>query len=246
MKKTLLTLSIALLSMQLWAQAPTASPGKVTSTSPIKAKTDSASFVSTPSGSAIGLILSSNGVGLQFAQNLGGAKMLAVRVGGMYMPFKLTNLEYAFDGTKLLINGEIKLGSIQALVDFHPFKNAFKITGGLAYMLTDITAVARVKDSVAQGDIMISPDEVGNINVGVKVGPICPYIGIGFGRAVPKSRASFNFEIGGYYITKPQVSFQATGMLSPTSSQEKVLQDNMKGFTFLPMINFSINFKITK
>jgi hypothetical protein len=229
------------MSLQTWAQSPVAFDGQTT-----KIKIDETPLTNTPSGSAIGLTLSTNGIGLQFAQNIGGAKMLAVRAGGMYMPFKLTNYEYNFDGTKLMINGDIKLGSIQALVDFHPFKNAIKITAGLAYMLSDINATAKVKDSVSQGDIMISPDEVGQIDVGIKVGPICPYLGIGFGRAVPKTRFSFNFEIGGYYITRPQVSFKASGMLEPTSSQEIVLQDNMKGFTWLPMLNFGFNFKIGK
>lgn len=197
-------------------------------------------------GSALGLILSTNGVGLQFAQNINPAKTLTVRVGGMYMPIGLTNYEYNFDGQILVINGDIKLGAVQALVDFHPFKNAFKLTGGIAYMLTDITATAVVRDSVKQGDIMISPEEVGKIDVGIKVGPICPYIGIGFGRAVPKTRFSFNFEIGGYYINQPNISFKATGMLEPSSANETVLQDNMSGYNWLPMMNFGFNFKIGK
>lgn len=246
MKRTLLTLSCLIISVQLWAQVTTNSKSVEFTASSNKTEAITKAEVSGNKGSAIGLNLATNGVGLQFAQNIGDAKMLAVRVGGMYMPLKLTNYEYNFDGTKLIINGDIKLGSIQALVDFHPFKNAIKITGGLAYMLSDINATAKVKDSVSQGDIMISPDEVGQIDVGIKVGPICPYVGIGFGRAVPKTRFSFNFEIGGYYITKPQVSFKASGMLEPTSSQEIVLQDNMKGFTWLPMMNFGFNFRIGK
>jgi len=246
MKKTLLTLSYLFICVQLWGQAPTNSKPVEATASSTKTEAMVKAEESVNKGSAIGLNLATNGIGLQFAQNIGGTKMFAIRAGGMYMPFKLTNYEYNFDGTKLVINGDIKLGAIQALVDFHPFKNALKITGGLAYLLTNINATAQVKDSVSQGDIMISPDEVGQIDVGIKVGPICPYIGLGFGRAVPKTRFSFNFEIGGYYITKPQVSFKTSGMLEPTSSQEKVLQDNMKGFTWLPMMNFGFNFKIGK
>jgi len=246
MKKTLLTLFAMAICLHSWAQAPTNTKPVEQTPAATKSEAEAKASEGGNPGSAIGLIISTNGVGLQFAQNIGGAKMLAVRVGGMYMPFKLTNFEYDFDGTKLVINGDIKLGSVQALVDFHPFKNAFKITGGIAYMLTDMSAVAMVKDSVEQGDIMISPDEVGKIDVGMKVGPICPYIGIGFGRAIPRSRASFNFEIGSYYISHPEVTFKASGMLEPTSANEKVIQDNVKGLSWLPMMNFGINFKIGK
>ncbi len=246
MKKPILTLCSLLVTLHLWAQAPTNTKPVEQTTPATKSEAEAKASEGGNPGSAIGLIISTNGVGLQFAQNLGGAKMLAVRVGGMYMPLKLTNYEYDFDGTKLVINGDVKLGAVQALIDFHPFKNAFKITGGIAYMLTDMNAIAKVKDSVQQGDIMISPDEVGKIDVGMKVGPICPYVGIGFGRAIPRSRASFNFEIGGYYITHPEVTFKASGMLEPTSANETVIQDNVKGLSWLPMMNFGINFKISK
>jgi hypothetical protein len=240
MKKLFLLLTCVIFTHTVWAQTPTATPIS-TDSSKINISTTGGN-----PGSAFGLILSTNGVGLQFAQNIGGAKMLAVRVGGMYMPYKLTNLEYDFDGTVLVINGDIKLGSVQALVDFHPFKNAFKITGGLAYMLSDMNATAFLKDSVKQDEITISPEEAGKIDVGVKIGPLCPYLGIGFGRAIPKSRVSFNFEVGGYYITHPEITFVATGMLEPSSSNEKIIQDNVKGYSWLPMMNFSLNFKLGK
>lgn len=245
MKKLLLSLSCLLVSLSGFAQTPKKADSTTTvaaTKSEAVAKLDEGGNP----GSAIGFNLSTDGVGLQFAQNITGNKKLAIRVGGMYLPLKLTNFEYDFDGTVLVVNGDIKLGALQALVDFHPFGNAFKLTGGIAYMLTDITAIAMVKDSVKQGDISLSPEEVGKIDVGMKVGPICPYVGIGFGRAVPKTRFSFNFEIGSYYITKPEVTFKATGMLEPSSSNEKVLQDNMSGYSWLPIVNFGFNFKISK
>lgn len=154
MNKIILPLFIVVFRLHSVAQTPTTAAPQLT-----PSKIDSIKVFSEPSGTSIGLIISSNGIGLQFAQNLGGAKILAVRVGGMYMPLKLNNFEYDFDGTKLVINGDLKLGAVQALLDFHPFKNAFKITGGIAYMLTDMSAIATVKDSVKQGDIMLSPDQ---------------------------------------------------------------------------------------
>jgi len=243
MKQKLLILAILCLGAN-FSQGQSKDSTK-TATRPTAAEVAAKTGTGNP-GSAIGLNIATNGFGLQFAQNINSSNTLAVRVGGMYMPISLTNFEYDFEGTVLVINGDIKLGSVQALIDFHPFKNAFKITGGLAYMLTDVVALANVKDSVKQGEITLSPAQVGNIDVGLKVGPLCPYIGIGFGSAVPKTRFSFNFEIGGYYITQPQVTFKATGMLEPTSANEKVIQDNMRGYDWLPMINFGFNFRIGK
>ncbi|OYU94275.1 MAG: hypothetical protein CFE21_16955 [Bacteroidetes bacterium B1(2017)] len=243
MKKLLLNLACALLALNVGAQAPTPAPAPPAAAAP---STTIEPLATGNKGTAIGLIISTDGVGLQFAQNLNAKKNLAIRVGGMYIPYTLSNFAYNFDGTDLLINGDIKLGAFQAIFDYHPFSNAFKLSGGAAYMLSAISATAMVKDSVKQGDISISPDEVGKIDVGLKVGPICPYVGLGFGRAVPRSRFSFNFELGAYYINQPQVSFKASGMLEPTSSQQKVLQDNMSGYNWLPIMNFGFNFKIGK
>ncbi|MCF8255097.1 MAG: hypothetical protein K9H61_03375 [Bacteroidia bacterium] len=243
MRKLIFTLVTFFIGFSVLAQTPNPPSNQTKSTSP---KTDSTQLNLGPAGTSFGLMVSTNGAGLQFSQNLGKNKMFALRLGGLYLPYKLTNFENDFEGTTLVINGDVKLGSLQALIDFHPFKNAFKITSGVAYLLTDVSAIATVKDSVQQGDILLSPDEVGKIDVGMKVGPICPYLGIGFGRAIPKSKVSFNFEIGGYYISQPEVTFKATGMLEPSSANETIIKNNVKGLSWLPIVNFSLNFKISK
>lgn len=245
MKKLLLSYFLVLTTSVLLAQTPPSNPAPApagASNPAAAATTDDAS----KKGSAIGFNLSTDGVGLQFAQNLNTKRNIAVRVGGMYLPYTITNMEFDFDGTVLVMNGDVKLGSLQALFDYHPFNNAFKLTGGVAYMLTNVSATALSRDSVKMGEIMLSPTEIGKIDVGVKVGPICPYVGLGFGRAVPKSRFSFNFEVGAYYINQPKITFAATGMLEPSSVNEKVLQSNVSGYKWLPLMNFGFNFRLGK
>lgn len=197
-------------------------------------------------GTALGLNLGTNGVGIQLAQNIGMKRMLAVRVGATYFPFTISNLEYDMNGTKVILNGDLKLGAISAMFDFHPFQNAFKLTAGMGYMMTGVNTTGLLKDSTQQGDIMLSPKEVGEIKLDINVPKLCPYVGIGFGRAVPKTRFSFNFEVGAYYMGHPELTFKTTGMLEPTSSQEVIMQDNVSGISWLPQMNFSFNFKLGK
>ncbi len=196
-------------------------------------------------GIGFGINFSSNGVGINLAKNLTQKGRFAIRLYGTYMPYSIKNMAFDLDKTALVINADIKLGSIGAILDIHPFGGPFKISAGYAMLLTQINATALTRDSTKQGDIMIPPDEVGKITTGITFNP-SPYVGIGFGHAVPRGRVGFNFEFGAYYVGQPKLDFKVSGMLEPTSSQESVLQNNLKGLSWLPVLNMGFNFRLTK
>jgi hypothetical protein len=190
--------------------------------------------------------LSSNGVGLELSKSLNNKGNLVARFGGSYLPVSVKKYQANFSGSVLIANADVKLGSIGLYADWHPFNNSFKITGGVAYMFTSLNGNAKLRDSTKQNDIMISPDDVGKITLEIKPGPITPYIGIGFGRAIPKTRFGVSFELGTYYIGSPSVTFETTKLLEPTSSQGAVLKDNLSGYQWLPKLAISFNFKLNK
>ena len=221
------------------------------STNPISATT---ALVEDELGShawGISLNLTTNGIGLELSKSLTTNRKLVGRLGGNYFTYDLKNYPYN-NGTKakpqyLLANANIVLGSIGAYVDWHPFGNAFKLTGGVAYLISNIKSTAQLRDSTAQGDINISPEEVGQIKAEIKPSSnIAPYIGIGFGRAIPKNRVGVSFEIGTYYMGSPNVDFYCTKMLEPTSSMKAVLSDNLSPNQWLPRLSLNINIKLSK
>ncbi|MBU3661728.1 MAG: hypothetical protein FGM41_00820 [Bacteroidetes bacterium] len=226
--KLLLSSVLSLLTLTSMAQQPATSSDK-----------------GTPPGLGLGLNLSTNGVGLQIAHTLNKQGTLAARLEGRYLPLKAENLEVDVEGTSLIADLDTKFGSMGLMVDWHPFGNAFKITGGFAILLNDISGTAITKDSTKQGDIMLAPEEVGTLTFGLKA-KASPYIGIGFGRAIPKTRFGFTFEVGSFYTGAQDVTFKATGMLEPSSSNEAVLQDNLSGLTWWPVMNFGFNFRLTQ
>jgi len=197
------------------------------------------------------LNLTSNGIGVELARSITTNRKLVARLGGNYLAYDLKDFPYN-NGSKakpqyLLANANIVLGSIGAYIDWHPFGNAFKLTGGVAYLMSKVTSTAQLRDSTPQGDIQISPDEVGQIKAEIKPSSnIAPYIGIGFGRAIPKNRVGVSFEIGTYYMGSPNVDFYCTKMLEPTSSMKTVLTDNLSPNQWLPRLSLSINVKLTK
>lgn len=233
-------LATSMLAVQLMAQTPAAKPVE-TATPPLP-ETNKAGT----NGVGFGLMFGSDGAGVSLGKCISKQGKMYVQLSGSYAPITLSEFPYSFSGKDVVIDADVKLGSISAILEYHPFGNAFKLSAGAAYMLTKINAVAFVKDSAKQGDIMISPKEVGDIQFGISTNPICPYVGIGFGRAVPRKRVAFNFEIGSYYLNKPILNFKTTGMLEPTSTQEDVMSSNLSTYKWMPSLKMGLIFKLGK
>ena len=58
---------------------------------------------------------------------------------------------------------------------------------------------------VALGDYFIMPDDEGNINARIRVSGFRPYLGLGFGRAVPHRRIGCQFDLGLQFWGSPKV-----------------------------------------
>ena len=116
------------------------------------------------------------------------------------------------------MEGSIKRVSGELLVNYYPFKKgSFFLTAG-AYFgggtllkinghsdeLKELVAEAS-KAGVVIGDYTIPVDKNGNVSGGLKVSNFRPYVGLGFGRAVPKKRLGVMFELGVQFHGKPDV-----------------------------------------
>jgi hypothetical protein len=194
-------------------------------------------------GWGVGLNLSTNGIGLEvsksFLENL-----LAVRAQGTYMSVSMKDYELAIDVQKALIDVDATNGYMGLMLDYHPFRNAFRLTVGGAYMLTEVNTSIRLKDGLVQGGITVPAEKIGKVTADLSYNNIAPYFGIGFGRAVPKKRIGFGFEMGTFYVGAPTLDFKATGLLEPTSTQGTTIQENLKDYACLPQLTFNITFRI--
>ena len=78
-------------------------------------------------------------------------------------------------------------------------------------MPADLAALAALKGTlprvgIEMGDYFLAPDNQGHVDASVKVNAVRPYVGIGFGRMVPKkSRLTCNFDMGVQFWGKPAV-----------------------------------------
>jgi hypothetical protein len=195
---------------------------------------------------AIGLKAGLPGYGGELAYNF--HDHWNVRLGGMFLQISGIEIPYDIDGREINIGLESNGAVYDIKLEYLPSKTkAFKLVAGLAYV-NNYGGKASIKltEGVFIGDLEVGPEDVGQIDINVIYEGVAPYIGFGFGRAVPKRRVGFGMEFGTYYVGAPVVEMDATELLSPSANaeQEANFEKGLDSFRWLPNINAKLTVKL--
>lgn len=194
---------------------------------------------------AITINISSLGIGLEYAHNINTYLNGRFRLNYFSLSDYQTNLDVG--GNPVLLTTNASLLSTDLVLEYLPFKrSSFKLIGGAAmFFNTEMNSRVTYEGSLEYGDVSLDQDEVGDVMVGLDYSGFAPYMGFGFGRAVPKKRVGFGIEIGAYYAGSPKVSLEASKMFEPTATEEKEqLEENLQGYSWLPFVNLRLAFRI--
>lgn len=215
-----------------------------------EAKTDSLSedstipYISFKDKSAVGLNIGTTGFGLEYARNF------HKHFNGK---LRFSTFSYSYDDISVKegdreLEGEAELNStnMDLVFEYLPFNNSsFHLDFGLAYFFDlNSSGVGRYKGSVSYGEIVLTGDDVGEVTYDIEWNSFAPYMGLGFGRSVPKNRFGFGFDLGAYYVGSPDVTIVGTNLLTGNSEEEPVLEDNLKNYSWWPFVNFKLSFKL--
>ena len=178
---------------------------------------------------------------------------------------------------KIDFDGKLKFSAGHLLFDVYPFKNSsFHVTAGAylggkelvnmdtsgdqilleaiyAYNHSEIREEWGLgKLGVKLGNFFLEPDKNGVIKTSVEVNALRPYIGIGFGRAIPtKHRFACNFDLGLQFWGTPKVYLEGDNGktrleksdLDPESA--KALK-KLSETTFWPVLNVRCAYRLFK
>lgn len=164
------------------------------------------------------------------------------------------------------VEGKIGFTNGKLLFDIYPFKrSAWHVTAGayfgsskiikaynkedgllldLAKYNNDVEAgllPGQDKIGVELGDYLLEPDDNGNVNAYIKTASFKPYLGIGYGRAVPRKRLGFMFDLGVQFWGSPKIycndhELKETDVDSDSGDFIKTLSK----ITVYPVINFRL------
>lgn len=177
---------------------------------------------------SLGISASTMGFGIQAATPL--HRSIAMRVGVTTLPgsYKYNQSIGEVEGVKipdLRLKATAGMTHGMLLFDFTPFrrgKSSFYITLGAYFgsskllklsgqldpaQLADLEAqgihITDIPVNIGSSEVMLNAD--GSMNASLKVWAVKPYVGLGFGRPIPKRRVGFRGEIGAAFIGKPKV-----------------------------------------
>ena len=174
----------------------------------------------------LGLSVSTVGVGLEVSTPIG--NYLALRGGVSFMPKFTVTDEVNADlkgvpqgypqSAKVELEGSTKRTTGELLLNLYPFRsNGFFVAAGASFGGDKFVQITGHSDELRQlilaggsaglqiGDVSIPVDQNGNVSGGLKVSAVRPYVGLGYGRAVPSKRINFMLDAGVQLHGTPEV-----------------------------------------
>lgn len=171
-------------------------------------------------------------------------ELLNARVG--YNTFEWTYASHSGDTEG--IDGTLHLETIPLLLDLHPARNNFRLTGGAVINNNSVSFAAKENGIIKIDDTAYSTTA---LDGGITFDDLGWYAGLGFGNAASKGRINFAFDLGVMFHGEPKAEMTATA--SDPSIQHALNQDlndemaqvndDLKEFTFYPVLSFGISLR---
>ncbi|MNK06403.1 hypothetical protein D3C87_242990 [compost metagenome] len=192
---------------------------------------------------AVQLNVGTQGIGAAF--NYGVTKNLAIRTGINAIPIKANDV-FKISGFNSTSHVSADFYNIHLLADYTPFEQQrwFRLVAGAAYFIKANGNVRIVpSDDYKFGDLTLTEEQVGYVDLNVDWQGIAPYLGIAFFRSFPKNKFNVNLDLGTYYLPKPNAEIIGTGILTGNSSQTDQFRSNIKDYRWLPILQINFNYK---
>ncbi|WP_439132203.1 hypothetical protein [Polaribacter sp.] len=191
-----------------------------------------------------------NAIGVSFGTGLGFDYSRALKKDKLYVTASYNTLVYSIDGIEQEVSGEdllvdtsLDFNNIDLKLSYHPFSNAFKIVGGIGFFSSNnLNIFTTFKENITVGEVEFTAEDSGNLDIDFNWSKTAPYIGLGFGRAVPIKRLGFAFDFGTYVSSSPEITLDATGVIEQTADQQSLLNESFESFKFIPYGSFRLSY----
>lgn len=198
-------------------------------------------------GYSLGVQVGSQGFGLNAAY--APTEVLAFRMAFSFAPVGL-NSTRNFGDHDYDVDMKAQFCNAAALVEVNPFRRSsnrsfmkqLAIVSGLGYFFdAEAKAIAAPQNDYHYGEILIPKEDLGSVSTRVKWKGFAPYLGAGIRNIFLNGFLELNVDLGTYYLSAPGVSMTADKMLSENAVYAPRVQENMKGYRWLPVIQVGIS-----
>lgn len=199
---------------------------------------------------AVGATLKVGTLGVGADMTIGISERVNARANLNYFSLgKTFTEEEDADGGGGSISPELKLMTVGALLDWHPWAQGFRLSAGLYLNQNKIDLTADLKGTVEINDKEYSLSDIGGT---VDFNSLAPYVGLGYGNAVgANGNWHFSFDLGVMFQGAPQVELHATASdpaiqseLDANIAEElKDVEDELGVFTMYPVISLGVSYR---
>ncbi len=239
LQRTLALLVIigALLTSGLAAQE---ADGSVENGAPAASSDDGESW------SRLGITLKAGTLGAGADATLRIFKGLNLRAGVAQGSFTYSAL---YDGIDYEVDATLETGAI--MLDWHPFRNGFRITAGAVQNNNELTLTADPDIAYEVGGVTYTASDLLSLKGKVDFADVASYVGIGFGNAAGKGHVSLSLDIGVMMHGNPRITMEASGpatsfpgFYDELARETKLIEEDLKEYKYYPvvMIGLSISF----
>lgn len=193
---------------------------------------------------SVQLNIGTQGAGLEL--NYKAMPRTSLRLGANFVPITANDV-FEISG----FNSTSKVGAnfynAHLFADIIPFTKfrSFRVVAGFGYFFrADGHVRISPTDNYTYGDIILTREQVGYIDLDVEWKGLAPYFGFALGNLYPGKRFNAGLDLGTYYLSRPDAKINGTGILEGNSTQASQLESNIKNYRWLPVLQLNFNFKI--
>ena len=164
------------------------------------------------------------------------------------------------------LTANLQSGNGNVMIDWAPFRKGtgtFFISAGLVFGASNIIEIDGQFDmsdpniqtliqhnlletiEVEVGDQKVRANADGSLAAALKVNGVRPYVGLGWGRAIPKRRLGFRFEAGALFLGKSEIV--SDNLINSSESKDmSEINEFLSDVAVLPQISFSLTYRLFK
>ena len=185
------------------------------------------------------------GLGLQVQNSYG--EYLGIR--GVYNTFSI-DYDRRVEGVDYDVDFE--LDNFGLMVDWHPFKNGFRISAGIMQNSNEVKGEANLVATQNIGGVNFTPAQIGTLEADIEFNSTAPYLGIGYGHRFGSDRRwSVDFDLGIMFQGEPDVELRGVGgllqnnpaFIAAVEAEEAELEDDIDSFKYFPIITLGLSYK---
>lgn len=180
-----------------------------------------------------------------------------IRAGYNYLEFSKDNYETSLSDLGLgsstipfLLDANPQLSTAQLWLEYMPGEaKLLRIQAGFAVALDNkIEVRARYGDTFFFNDFPVQPEQLGDMTITYTSNKILPYLGLGFGHAVPQKLLSFSLEAGAYYRGQPKITIVGTELFEPNTTNDNgaVISENASKYKIQPVFTLRLGIRLIK